>query len=344
MTKSLLHTGLVALLIWAAPVVAQTVAAQEGELRLRIEAAPGAPLAGALAALVDSANLVLTESLTSRTGHVTLRANPGTYRVRVRRIGYELYLSSPVEIPRAEELHIIVATPRVVLTTVVVNARAECGPISPEAATLASVWEEIAKALRLSQLTARDVSNLGETTLYSRELGPRGSVISADTTRLPVTRGRPFAAIDPGSLVDNGYVRGNEFVGWEYFGPDETVLLSDGFARTHCFRVVRDAARTGQLGVAFDPARGRRTADIRGVLWVDDKTSELREIVFRYVNAGLVTRFESGGFTRFRRMQSGAWIVSEWLLRMPKLESRSRTRHDIFLAGYFERGGSVDDR
>ena len=342
--KSLMHTGLVAMLVWAGPVAAQTGAEQQAELRLRIEAAPGAPLAGALAALVDSENRVLTESLTSRTGHVTLRGIPGTYRVRVRRIGYELYLSSTVELPRAEELHIIVSTPRVVLTTVVVNARAECGPISPDAATLASVWEEIAKALRLSQLTARDVSNLGRTTLYSRELGSRGAVISADTTRLPAARGRPFAAIDPASLVEHGYVRGNEFVGWEYFGPDEAVLLSDGFARTHCFRVVRDPERKGQLGVAFDPARGRRTADIRGVLWIDAETSELREIVFRYVNAGLVTRFESGGFTRFRRMQSGAWIVSEWLLRMPKLESHSRTRRDIMVVGYFERGGALYDR
>lgn len=331
-------------MLYIAPSAGLLRAQQPAELRVRIELEGNAPLAGALVALVDSADRVVIESLSSRTGQTTLRAPAGIYSLRVRRIGYQPFVLPGVELPRPDELRLQVNTPRVVLTTVVVNATAQCGVITHEAATLASVWEEIAKALRSSQLTAADLSALGRASLFSRELGVRGTVLRADTTWLPAARGRPFAAIDHNSLVVLGYVRGDEFGGWEYFGPDEAVLLSEGFAQTHCFRVVREPARKGQLGVAFEPAPRRRIADIRGVLWIDEETSELREIVFRYVNAGMVTQYEPGGFTRFRRMQSGAWIVSEWLLRMPKLESRSRTRRDIMVVGYFERGGALYDR
>jgi hypothetical protein len=293
---------------------------------------------------MDSADRVVTESLANRTGQATLRAPAGRYRLRVRRIGYQPFVLPVVELPHAAELVVFVNSPRVVLTTVVVNATAQCGIITHEAATLSSVWEEIAKALRSSQLTAADLSALGRASLFNRELGLTGTVIRADTTWLPAARGRPFAAIDHASLVLKGYVRGNEIDGWEYFGPDEAVLLSEGFAQTHCFRVVRDPRKKGQLGVAFDPAPRRRIADIKGVLWIDEETSELREIVFRYVNAGVVSRYDPGGFTRFRRMKSGAWIVSDWMLRMPKLQSRSRTGRDIMVVGYFERGGALDER
>jgi hypothetical protein len=40
------------------------------------------------------------------------------------------------------------------------------------------------------------------------------------------------------------------------------------------------------------------------------------------VNAGPMTRYEAGGFTRFRRAPSGAWLVEEWKLTAPRLELR----------------------
>lgn len=71
---------------------------------------------------------------------------------------------------------------------------------------------------------------------------------------------------------------------------------------------------------------------------MDEKTSELREVRFRYVNAGILTRFEPGGFTAFHRLPSGAWIVKEWLLRMPRLE---RGKEGLFATSYLEKGGRV---
>lgn len=311
------------------------------ELSVQLVAAPGVQLSGALVALVDSADVVAHEVLSNSRGLASVRAAPGRYRVRVRRIGYRPFFSEPVTLSATRKLDLRVESPRVVLSAMVVNARSQCGRIAADVNALATAWEEIVKALRASELTSADVSAIGRSTMYRRDIGAGGAVISADTTWLPTPSGRPFAAIDHGSLIEEGYVRGNPAIGWEYFGPDQAVILSPGFAETHCFRLARDARRKGEIGVAFEPVPRRRIPDIKGVLWIDATTSELREVVFRYVNVDILEMFEPGGFARFRRMPSGAWIVSEWQLRMPKLVMRTGKWSSVQTNGYIENGGHV---
>ena len=311
------------------------------DVRVRLDAGQNTPITGALVAIVDG-DRVISEGLSSQRGTITLRAAPGTYRIRVRRIGYRPFLSDPVTLRANNELVLHVDTDRVVLDAMVISASAQCGAITKDAQTLSAVWDEITKALRASQLTLNDLGGMGRMLMYKRELGIHGEVISSDTTTLPITNLRPFGVSDLPSLTERGYVRGDPQAGWEYFGPDETVLLSDAFAATHCFKVVRDRKkRPGQIGVAFEPAPKRKLSDIKGVLWVDEKTAELRDVGFVYVNAGLLTNFEPGGFTKFRRVHSGAWIVSEWQLRMPKLVARRGTNESIDVDGYIENGGRI---
>jgi hypothetical protein len=175
-------------------------------------------------------------------------------------------------------------------------------------------------------------------------------VISADSTVFSITTRRPFSAIDPVTLARDGYVVGNVDNGWYYFAPDETVLLSEPFAATHCFRVVRQPDRTGQIGVSFAPVPRRQVADITGVLWVDQETSELREVVFRFVNAGAMSQYDAGGFTRFRRVPSGTWIVDEWKLSAPRLSVTqvssgdgysSTVRRQFVVIGRLDNGGGI---
>jgi hypothetical protein len=267
----------------------------------------------------------------------------GSYRVRVRRIGFRPFVSGAVTVPSSSPFILNVASDRVMLAAVVVNARTPCGRINPDAETLSLVWEEISKALKASQITLADVSNLGVSKTYQRRLGPTGAVLSADTSMRVARLARPFAAIDPASLVKDGYVRGNPVDGWIYFGPDEAVLLSAGFAETHCFRIVRDRDRPREIGLSFEPVRGRKVPDIAGVAWIDDATSELRRIDFRYLNAEPLTRFEAGGFTQFRRMPSGAWLVSEWMLRVPLIAQETGPWRRYVVSGYHENGGLVVD-
>jgi hypothetical protein len=313
------------------------------DVSVRLQSTGGRPLEGALVALLDGRDSVVAEGLSSEDGRRVLRALGGTYRVRARRIGFLPFISHPVVLPRRDDLLLIVETPHVVLNSIVVNARSGCKPSDADSRSLGVVWDEIDKALRASQLTTQDLAGFGRGRLYRKELGYDGAVLSSDTTFFPITNRRPFGTRDPEVLALRGYVLGDHVFGWDYSGPDETVLRSEAFARTHCFRLVREARRPGQIGVSFEPTPGRTTPDIKGVLWVDHRTSELREMSFNYVNAGPVSQFNGGGFTRFMHLPSGAWLVSEWWLKAPRLSmvTSPYAAPRFSVIGYFENGGGI---
>jgi hypothetical protein len=325
-------------------VICASSAGAQNKLVVRAESEARTPLTGALIALVSPSNQVVEERLTSSSGAVTFNAPAGEYVVRVRRIGYRPFYSKPITLPRSEPLILQVESPRVVLEQMVVTASSQCGKINPDAATLAALWEEISKGLRASQLTTSDLKEISRRVVYRREVRDDGSIVSSDSTVVPVFRTRPFGSPDPTSLVTLGYVRGDEHKGWSYFGPDEVVLLSDPFAATHCFRAVRDRKRPNQIGVAFQPIPKRKQSDINGVIWLNERTSELREVEFRYVNAGVLDDFRPGGFSRFRRMPSGAWIVSEWQLRMPRLTRPPTAASEVRVSETIENGGRIYTR
>jgi hypothetical protein len=320
----------------------------KSDLRVLVVNVDGSPVAGALVALLDGNNQVVAEGLSSETGLRLLPASAGTYKVRVRRIGFTPFVSESVSIPRSGSLTLRVESTRISLGTIVVTARGQCRQMASDEGTLATVWAEIVKALQASQFTVADLAGVGRARLFTKEIGTRGEIVRADSSTVTLTNRRPFGIIDPGSLARLGYARGDIYSGFEFFGPDEGVLLSPEFARTHCFTVVRDATRQGEVGLGFKPSGNRKVADIQGVLWLDEKSSELRDMVFEYTNTGLPRRIRAGGQTRFRRFPSGAWLVEEWKLSMPRVETHRRTIEqfgvndsDFVLVGFTETGGSL---
>ncbi len=340
----LIRTVFLAIFVTTSALEAQ---APTAGLRVRVEGSPGVALPGALVALLGASDNVVAEGVAGLDGRRTLAAPGGSYRVRVRRIGYRPFISGGVTLPHPDELVLQVETQRVVLSTMVVSASFRCGAIDPNAQTLSAVWDEIAKALSASRLTTTDLAGIAFSRIYRMETDRFGKVTATDSSLQRVGANPPFGAVDAVVLAEKGYVIGDEASGWDHFGPDEVVLLSDQFAATHCFRLVRDAAHAGQIGVAFEPVPRRTVSDIKGVLWVDEGSSELRQIDFHYVNAGIFDRFNGGGFTHFRRMPSGAWIVDEWKLRMPRLQrflgtgSLADTGPRIVVIGYIETGGGI---
>lgn len=303
-----------------------------------VDSATAGPLRGALVALVDAGGRAVTEVLTSQNGFGDLSAPAGPYRVRVRRIGYQPYLSPPLTIPHAGRLTVTVAARPIVLSAVVISARSQCGPITSDADGLGIVWDEVTKALQASRLTTEDLHGVGGAWTYRKTTGAAGEIVATDTTYFIIGNRRPFGAISAAELGEFGYVVGDETSGWTYYGADETVLLSSQFAATHCFRLERDKAEPNLIGISFRPIPSRRVADITGVAWVNQKTSELQRITFRYVNAGLISRFGGGGETRFQRLASGAWVVSGWHLRAPRLERKLGNDRSV---GFVERGGGI---
>src|SRR5688500_19369191 len=98
----------------------------EADFRVRIEAGDGSRIPGALIALLDSSQTVVREGVSNEDGMRVLRAPAGSYRVRVRRIGFLPYLSDPVSVAQWGEVLILVHSQRVLLVTIVVESRANC--------------------------------------------------------------------------------------------------------------------------------------------------------------------------------------------------------------------------
>src|SRR6185503_1999584 len=76
----------------------------------------------------------------------------------------------------------------------------------------------------------------------------------------------------------------------------------------------------GLTGLAFEPAEQREIGDVRGTIWLDEKSFELRYLEFTYTgqqDAGADSA-RIGGELRFARLPSGAWIVRRWFNRMPQ--------------------------
>lgn len=317
---------------------------QTGSVRVRAVDTNGAPVPGALVALLAPDGKVAVERLTDDSGLRILTAPPGNYKVRIRRIGYEPFVSSPISVPYEGELKVAVSGAQVSLATVVVTAGSQCKHTEVDQRAIGQLWEEISKALLGAELTRTDFSDLGWIRSYRKEVGQRGNLMSLDTSVRKVTDVRPFGALDPAALAARGFVRGNLTVGFEYFAPDEKVLLSREFADTHCFRIVRDKKRAGQVGVSFEPSPERKVGEVAGVIWLDQESAELREIVFRFVNVGEVEKYKPGGNVHFRRLPSGAWIVGDWKLTFPILKIEVGSLERLVQAGYTENGGAIVER
>ncbi len=335
------YFGLLLLTLWA-----NHIRAQEVQVRFRDEVTR-APLIGALVGLArDSA--LFSRTLTGESGRATLRAPVGgLFRVRVDRIGFQGWMSEPFELAAGQVVvqDLLVPSLRRDLPTIVVQGESMCGVQSVGSAAAAALWEEVRLALEASEITLRE----GQTPLWVREFGQeRGLDLSPQRrwiTRAAVEAGAPFRSLEPSQLATEGFVR---YAGSsaDFRGPDGALLLSDEFTATHCF--VLRPAKDGLVGLGFEPVPGRPQPDIRGTLWLDEQTSELRTLEFAYTNLpSILEAPEVGGRIEYERLDDGGWVVREWHIRMPRLGTR---RADTLgqrltlarLDGYLDRGGMAE--
>jgi hypothetical protein len=172
-----------------------------------------------------------------------------------------------------------------------------------------------------------------------------GEVQREWVTGSSVVRGRPFGALPPAFLARNGFVQASED-STTYAAPDAELLLSDDFVGTHCFRAVPGV--NGLVGLEFAPAPGRKASDVRGTLWVDRAADQLEFLEYTYTGmAPELAEIGLGGRVEFRRLPTGAWIVSYWYTRMPRLVATPRPaggsgRPPAALIGFLDRGGKAE--
>jgi hypothetical protein len=329
------------------PLSAQTI---RGVL---VEEGTERPIPNTLVVLLDPSGRQHGGSLTDESGRYLLRAPaPGRYLLRAERIGYQSTTSHPLEVAAGETVeHRIVASAQIVgLEGIRVEGRRRrCSPLTREAGLeTVALWEEARKALNTVAWTRQQRLFDYQVLRYQRDVDPATLQVKREQTRSRSGLSEnPFVSASADTLAREGYVR-RTASGTTYHAPDAHVFLSDAFLGSHCFRIERKGAeRDGLIGLAFEPVRGRTLPDIRGVLWLDAKTAELRHLEYRYTGLSRAVPTERlGGRVEFERLPTGAWIVRRWWIRMPQVGvqqvrwSGTTATREVLL-GFREEGGEV---
>lgn len=310
------------LLALAVPASAQSV-------RGRVtDAATQQPVAGAFVVLLDATGDGVRANISGPGGEFALNAPaPGAYRLRLERIGVQTVTSEPFELGAGAvlEMPMRVATRPVLLAPIASDAGARCTVRPSGGAALEQAWDEARKALALAAWTQEQGGVPFTTMTYERTRALGSLAVHAEARRMRSGIDRvTFASAPARELATDGYVRAERDGGYTYYGVDAANLLSDDFLDTHCLRLRPSTERDAELlGLEFEPVRGHSTPDIRGVLWLDRATSELRHLEFQYtrhLRRQPVPVQHFGGRVEFTRLENGAWIVERWWIRMPQME------------------------
>lgn len=318
-----------------------------------VDSVTGDPVNGAIVVLLDSANRQHDGRFTDSTGAFELRVPAaGRYRVRAERVGYFGRLTPYFETDgtgtRAIRLPLAPAGARLAAVEVVESRRCVAHP--ERGIETARLWEDVRSALRAAVLTDQQRQVTLRIATFEREMNAREEERWSRRRERTTFSENPYVSVPIHVLAREGFVvaEGKDLL---YRGPDARVLLSDEFLESHCFRVTAaaGAARDSLIGLAFEPMPDHTLTDVRGVLWVDRESAELRYLEFGYEKLDLpVGADRAGGRVEFRRLPTGHWIVWRWVIRMPIVaEHRTignsgeppRIRHD--LDGIREKGGEV---
>jgi len=322
-----------------------------------LDSATAAPLPGVLVEALDADGTRVGATLSDAAGRFTIRLNaPGRYRARAERIGLRTATTEWIEVAGSElrATRIAMSGRAVRIEGFVVDSRVrECRLDGGQAVRIQSLWDEIRKALEISLVVQRERLIAFRIESIRREWSADLGSISADTTVVGVGRSEhPYVSAGAELLLGGGFVQG-EPGQRRFYGPDANVLLSDEFLFAHCFSladtddgagVVDTDDRAGVVGLTFEPLPSREVPDIAGTLWVDTATAELEHLEYRYVGLQWLPPHEGGGRVTFSHLPSGAWIVSDWYIRMPRVGLVRGPESPIevsVIAGYVDVGGRV---
>jgi Carboxypeptidase regulatory-like domain len=313
------------------------------------DSATRAPVSGVIVSVTHAGDGTRIYGLSSESGRVVFRLpRAGSWSVAARRIGIAPQSEPPVRVDSGDAVAVTLAVRNLRFSLPRVSVRANagvCGRAPSGVDRVSALWEQVSLALRATTLTREDSARAPILTVVRNEteLDTELSPISMNSERAGLGSARPFFAANPDSLAKFGYIRREEDDVYAYYAPDEVVMLSRSFLRTHCFDAPPVDADAALAELRFWPVRGRRMPDVKGTAFVDTVSGELRRITYQYVNTD---RFfprkapHAGGDVALRRLENGQWIVSNWSIRMPRWLSASWGVKTL-VSGYREAGGMI---
>ncbi len=310
-----------------------------------------APLPGVVALLLDSASRVVSRQLSNAQGGYRLTAPaPGAYRIQTRRIGYAPSESETLLLGPGQDLtrDFLLSAVQISLDTVRVVGKATCRVDRSTPETFA-IWDQVRTALTATSITATDRSMIMTTVTRERSIDAESDRSTLVASRVLSGRiGEPWTSLSADSLHRIGFIKTDGEVA-TYYAPGLDVLLSDTFLTDHCLRVEMDESR---IAIVFEPSRDRsRIPEISGRMTLDRATLALQRMQYNYTNVPALQQ-KAGGGMEFARLANGAWVITNWNIRMPVIDkmavsqatTRTRTigtRTDYYIASFQERSGEL---
>lgn len=321
-----------------------------------VESGSSRGLAGALMVLTGESGEQRVRALSDAAGSFRISApGAGRYKLRVERVGFQSVTTPVFELREGETVErTISAAPRALaLEGITVQARSRCTVRPQDGQIVASLWEEAHKALKVTAFAEDERLFRFQVLRYVRTLDPRSMRVLHDSTlsRLAYGQGSPFTSLPAKQLLARGFVERTDS-GVDYRAPDAHVLLSDEFLDAYCFRLAEPQRGAEDLvGLSFEPAVRNGPSAVRGTLWLDRKSLELRFMEFGYTRVTLPTGpvERLGGRVEFEALPSGAWIVRRWWIRMPLIQVRyapwrpPSQRMEEVIGGIREEGGEIQE-
>lgn len=325
-------------------------------LRVRVsDSGSGSAVSDATLALLDSAGQWKSSAFSDSLGLARLRIPAsGTYSVQVRRMGFaprvvpNMYLSPD---SADSELSVVMQAFVLALPAVVNDASDRCPGVSREdAAEAAPLWNDAKAALFAVSATKEEKSLLLRVRTWERDIDTLRMVLSSRSDERDILGALPFVGFSPELLVQRGYIYPTPDSGYMYYAPGPDLLVSEGFASTHCFWVDPNMQTRSEIYLRFRPIAGRNVSDIEGFITFSRDTRLLRSVQYRYVGQHVPTdHVGAHGEVAFERLPTGRWYISEWALRIPQvsrtiafatrgLDNASDVRRVV---GYKETGGKV---
>ena len=294
------------------------------------------PAASVMVQVIGSSGNVVTRLLTTSTGAFQVNVpNVGRFGLRILRIGFEPtdIPPLPVSLGAGAPLTIVLRSAPVVLPTLGVRVRRSersCRERPDSALAVFRVWEEAAKALAASELTAANSGLSVQWLTFRRMLMREDSTLyEDDVVRRSGRTPRPFRSAPADELEHLGYrrvVNGQD----AYLAPDAQVLLSPNFFTGHCFRLRESAEHPQWVGAEFEPLTAReKIVDIAGTAWIDRTSAELRVLDFQYTGvAKEVAQVGTAGRIEYVRLPDGAFVIGRWQVRLPSIQVIEKELHE----------------
>ena len=288
-------------------------------------AVTGGRVPGAVVLLLDSSLTAHARALTSDSGTFAVGAGvSGRFHLEVKRIGFRPTESPVFELRADTTVAIALADIPFVLPEVAIRDRQNCR-VHPDtsaagAATFA-LWEQAKTALFAAAITLDEREYRFTKLLHVRLYDTRRHQLTEIALSNFESEGTaPWVSLPAERIRRDGYVTEDDS-GMTFYAPDLDVLLSPYFAEEHCFRLTSaPPPDSGEIGLDFEPAGRPRHVEIRGTLWLDSTSVELRTLRFTFVNLPISTSPLDtlvGGRADFARLETGAWVLPSWSIRMP---------------------------